>query len=45
MEDLGVDGMIIFKWILKKQYGGVDWLDLTEDGDRWRAVVKTVMNL
>jgi hypothetical protein len=26
-------------------WGGVDWNDLTEDRDRWRALVSTVMNL
>jgi hypothetical protein len=25
--------------------GGVDWIDLARDMDRWRAVVYTVMNL
>jgi hypothetical protein len=44
LEYLGVDGRIIFKWIFKK-YGGVDWIELAEDRDRWRAVVKTVMNI
>jgi hypothetical protein len=24
---------------------GVDWTDLTQDRDRWRALVNTVMNL
>jgi hypothetical protein len=24
---------------------GVDWIDMTEDRDRWRAVVSAVMNL
>jgi hypothetical protein len=24
---------------------GVDWIDLTQDRDRWRALVNTVMNL
>jgi len=23
----------------------VDWTDLTQDGDKWRAVVSSVMNL
>jgi hypothetical protein len=27
------------------QCGGTDWIDLTHDRDRWRAVVKAVMNL
>jgi hypothetical protein len=24
---------------------GMDWIDLTQDMDRWRALVNTVMNL
>jgi hypothetical protein len=26
-------------------WGGMDWIDLTQDRDQWRALVKTVMNL
>jgi hypothetical protein len=25
--------------------GGVDWIRLSQDSDRWRAVVSAVMNL
>ena len=25
--------------------GGLDWIDLSEDRDRWQAVVNAVMNL
>jgi hypothetical protein len=25
--------------------GGTDWVDLSQDRDRWRALVYTVMNL
>ena len=25
--------------------GGIDWIDLAEDRDRWRALVNSVMNL
>jgi hypothetical protein len=26
-------------------WGGVDWINLAQDRDRWRALVNTVMNL
>jgi hypothetical protein len=25
--------------------GGMDWIDMAQDMDRWRAVVSAVMNL
>ena len=25
-------------------WGGMDWIDLAEDKDRWRVLVKAVMN-
>jgi hypothetical protein len=25
--------------------GGMDWMDLTQDRDQWRALMNTVMNL
>jgi hypothetical protein len=24
---------------------GVDWIDMAQDGDQWRALVNTVLNL
>jgi hypothetical protein len=26
-------------------YGGMDWIDVAQDRDRWRALVDAVMNL
>jgi hypothetical protein len=26
-------------------WGGIDWIDLAQDRDQWRALVNTVMNL
>ena len=48
LEDPGVDGTIILRWILKKCNGGggMDWIELAQDADTWRdLVVNAVMNL
>jgi hypothetical protein len=45
LEDPGVDGRIILKWIFKRWDGGMDWIGLAENRDRWRALVNEVMNL
>jgi hypothetical protein len=44
-EDLGVDGRIILKCIFKKWNGSMDWIDLAQNRDRWRALVNAVTNL
>jgi hypothetical protein len=31
--------------VRKIGWGGMDWIDLAHDRDKWRAVVITVMNL
>jgi hypothetical protein len=37
---------IILKRIFKKwDRVGMDWIDMAQDRDRWRAVVSAVMNL
>jgi hypothetical protein len=45
LEDPGIDGRIILKWIFERLGGGADWIDLAQDRDKWRALVYTVRNL
>jgi hypothetical protein len=45
LEDPSVDGSIILKWIFERLDGGIDWIGLAQDRDRWRAVVNMVMNI
>jgi hypothetical protein len=45
LEDRGIDGTVILKWIFKKWDGDVDWIELAQDGDRLRDLVNAVMNL
>jgi hypothetical protein len=45
LEDPGLDGRIILKCIFKKWDGGMEWIDMAQDRDRWRAVVSAVMDL
>jgi hypothetical protein len=40
-----VDGSIILKLISNMWDGDINWIDLAQDSDRWRAVVNAVMNL
>ena len=45
LEDPGIDGRIILRWIFKKWEGGMDWIDLVRDRDKWWALVNAVTNL
>jgi hypothetical protein len=45
LTDPSVDGKITLKRIFTKWNGGMDWIALAQDRDRWRALVNAVMNL
>ena len=45
LEDAGIDGRIILKWIFMKWHRVIDWIDVAHDRDRWRAVLNAVMNV
>ena len=42
--DPGVDRRMILRWIFRKwDVVGVDWIELAQDRNRWRALVNSVM--
>ena len=44
--DEGIEGRIILRWIFREVgCRGMDWIELAQDRDRWRALVDVVMNL
>ena len=45
LEDPGLDGRIILRWIFRKWDRGMGWIDLAQDKDRWRTLVNAVMNI
>ena len=46
LEDPGVDGRIILRWIFREwDMGGMGCIDLAQDRDWWRALVNAVMKL
>jgi hypothetical protein len=36
---------MVSEWMLGRMAGGVDWIQLAQDRDRWQALANTAMNL
>jgi hypothetical protein len=45
LEDLDVDGKIIFMHLREVGWEDVDWMHLVQDRSQWRYLVSTVINL
>jgi len=45
LEDPGLDGRIILKWIFRRWDGSMDWIDMAQNRDGWRAPVDAATNL
>jgi hypothetical protein len=43
--DTGIDGRIIIMDLQEVGCGGMDWIKLAPDRDRWRTLVNVVVNL
>ena len=40
LEDAGIDGKIILRWLFRiVGFRGMDWIELAQDRDRWRALM------
>jgi hypothetical protein len=44
LEDPGIDERLILRWISGSVIVDIDWIVLSQNRDRWRAVVNEVTN-
>jgi len=43
--DIGMVGRVIVKWIFKNYDGGLDWINLAQNGEKLRAASNIAMDL
>jgi len=41
----GIGGRMVVRNIKEISLNGMDWIDLVQDRDRWRALVNVIMDL
>jgi hypothetical protein len=39
-----IHGTVILKWIFNKRFGGMEWLGLSQNRDRWGELVNAVLH-
>ena len=45
LEDEGLDGRTILKWMFNKLFWGMGCIRLSHDRDKWRAIANAIINL
>jgi hypothetical protein len=45
VEEPGIGGRILLKWIFKQRVGGMSQIELAQNRDRWQILVNVVVNL
>jgi hypothetical protein len=45
LDDLGLEGRLILRWVFRKWDGGMDWINLAQGRDRCRAFADVIVNL
>jgi hypothetical protein len=45
LEEPDVDGRKMLRWVFRKWNGDIDWINLAQNRDGWRALVNAVMNI
>jgi hypothetical protein len=44
LENRGIDGRIILDGSSESGMGGMDWIDMAQDRDKWQALANVVIN-
>jgi hypothetical protein len=39
------EDQVVGEWTIETGWDGLDWIDVAQDRDQWRALVNTVLNV